>query len=246
MNDIYNAFHEYFELIEADSDELLDEVFRLRYEIFCLEQGIFDAKNYPNAVEKDEYDPYSIHILLRHRLSGESVGCVRLILDNNALPNNAFPVEHYMQIDHQIIDTHRLPRSNFAEISRFSVLKKFLKRDHEQNKSQIKSGDTYLLQNRRRFPDPGLALIVGIVKMCDIHQIDYLISGMDPVLNRLLRGYGFGMRAAGPLINYYGKRRPYYGEVASILENLHQNHREIWELATNFGKICSNSTQPIG
>ncbi len=36
MNDIYVAFHKFFEIIEADSAELREVVYRLRYEIYCL------------------------------------------------------------------------------------------------------------------------------------------------------------------------------------------------------------------
>ena len=39
MNDTYAAFHEFFEIIKADSAELRDEVYRLRYRVYCLENN---------------------------------------------------------------------------------------------------------------------------------------------------------------------------------------------------------------
>ena len=38
MNDIVAAFNEYFEVIDARSPELLQDVFRLRYQVYCIEQ----------------------------------------------------------------------------------------------------------------------------------------------------------------------------------------------------------------
>ncbi len=38
MNDVVAAFNEYFEIIHVDSPELLRDVFRLRYQVLCIEQ----------------------------------------------------------------------------------------------------------------------------------------------------------------------------------------------------------------
>ena len=40
MNDIYTAFNEFFELVMADSEELLREVYRLRYQVLCIEKRL--------------------------------------------------------------------------------------------------------------------------------------------------------------------------------------------------------------
>ena len=71
MNDVVAAFHEYFEIIDANSPELLREVFRLRYQVLCVEQRApgFEPSNYPDGLESDQYDRHSSHILLRHRPS---------------------------------------------------------------------------------------------------------------------------------------------------------------------------------
>src|SRR5512134_3593348 len=81
-NDVVAAFNEYFEVINADSPELLRDVFHLRYQVYCIEQRApgFEASKYPDEMESDEYDAHSSHILLRHRPSGEFVGTARLIL----------------------------------------------------------------------------------------------------------------------------------------------------------------------
>ncbi len=68
MNDITAAFHEYFEVVFADTPSLLENVFNLRYRILCIENKYpnVDAANYPDELERDEYDDRSLHLLLRH------------------------------------------------------------------------------------------------------------------------------------------------------------------------------------
>ena len=76
-------------------------------------------------MEKDEYDPHSAHILLKHRSSGRFIGTVRLVLQDPFNPDKAFPVEKNLQFDPNLIDISRLPRQHLAEISRFAILRQF-------------------------------------------------------------------------------------------------------------------------
>src|SRR5688572_19271143 len=101
MNDIVAAFHEYFEVIPANSKELQHEVFRLRYQVLCLEQRVpgFDAARYPDQCERDIYDDHSSHVLLLHRPSGGFVGTARLILSDPAHPKKLLPLELHTQLD---------------------------------------------------------------------------------------------------------------------------------------------------
>lgn len=72
MNDIEAAFHQYFEIIDADTPELLKTVFDLRYRILCVHNTFpnFSGSEFPDGLEQDEYDYRSVHILLRHKPSG--------------------------------------------------------------------------------------------------------------------------------------------------------------------------------
>ena len=67
MNDMVAAFNEYFEVIDANSPELLRDVFRVRYQVLCVEQRApgFEPSRYPEEMESDDYDRHSSHILLR-------------------------------------------------------------------------------------------------------------------------------------------------------------------------------------
>lgn len=50
-NDMLSAFDEYFEAITADTPELLEQAFRLRYVVLCTEARFpgFEAARYPDG-----------------------------------------------------------------------------------------------------------------------------------------------------------------------------------------------------
>jgi hypothetical protein len=51
--DLCTAFNQYFELLHADSDQLREEVFRLRYQVYIVETGFERCEDHPNGIERD-------------------------------------------------------------------------------------------------------------------------------------------------------------------------------------------------
>ena len=56
MNDSYQGFQSFFEIVIADTPELLEAVYRIRYQVLCVQNSFPDmnAADYPNQLEKDE------------------------------------------------------------------------------------------------------------------------------------------------------------------------------------------------
>ncbi len=233
MNEIYDAFHEFFELVEADTVALKKEVYRLRYRVFCEETNIFDAENFPDQLEMDDYDGHSIHILLRHRATDKFIGTVRLIQQDPNCPSKLFPIEKYSKIDPNLIDMSKLPRQEVVEISRFAIIKEYAKR----RISSAESGDIDANKERRRFPNTGLALAICILRTAIKHNVTQWLSVMDPTLNRLLSYYGAGLDPVGPLTDYHGMRRPYSVLLSTVLERMYKNHRSVWVIVTDYGRL---------
>lgn len=46
---LYDAYNKYFKVIRADSPELLDEVFRLRYQVYCIEHKFENQHDFPDG-----------------------------------------------------------------------------------------------------------------------------------------------------------------------------------------------------
>jgi len=59
---------------------LREEVYKIRYQVYCQELGYEREENCQNGMEQDIYDGRSIHCLLLHLRSGLYAGCVRLVL----------------------------------------------------------------------------------------------------------------------------------------------------------------------
>ena len=238
MNDIEAAFNEYFEIVNADTPELLKEVFALRYRILCVHNTFpdFHGSKFPDGLEQDEYDDHSAHILLRHRPSNIFVGTTRLILPNRQHPEKKFPTELHTRFFPGFALNPTF-RQQTCEISRFAILSDFFRRKKDQTVAPLNGMVSVEKHDRRRFPHPMLALVVGIIRLCARHKIYYLLSSMDPALNKLLGFYGLQLNPVGPMADYHGIRCPYHICVLDMLDRMHQHHRNIWELVTDHGKF---------
>ena len=59
-------YNEYFDIERADDPERLDRVYRLRYQVYCLEHPFENADEHSDGRERDEDDDRSVHTLLVH------------------------------------------------------------------------------------------------------------------------------------------------------------------------------------
>ncbi len=257
MSALYDSFKKYFEIVIADTPELLEYVYRIRYQVLCVEKRIpgFDPILYPDKLEKDDYDSRSSHALLRFRPSGDFIATVRLIFSDLLHPENPFPVETYAPFDPTLYDITALPRQYIAEISRSVVVSQFERRgidryDSDLYKNNLPKQKVSInsekgtiqdrsLIDRRSGPPIALILMASVVRISTKYDIKSWISSMEPALNRLLRYYGLGFNPAGPLVNHHGIRRPYFARVEDVLNRMYQEHYDAWEVVTDRGKYHS-------
>lgn len=242
MNDLEAAFHQYFEIVNADTSELLKEAFSLRFRILCMHNDIpgFNSVDYPGKLENDEYDHRSVHLLLRHRPTDTFIGTTRLILPDLQHPENKLPTELNTRF-YPEFEISSSSRKHTAEISRFAILGDFFKRKSEHytlvGPADIPTQPAGTPHERRRFPHPMLGLVIGIVQTCAQYEIYHLLSSMEPALNKLLGFYGLQLDPVGPPADYHGLRRPYYVCLLDGLDRIRHDQRAMWELVTDHGKI---------
>lgn len=244
MSDLYQNFQQFFELVVADTAELLEHVYRIRYQVLCVEQRLpgFDPMLCPDQKEMDSYDSHSSHILLRYRPSGAYIGTVRLILPDSSRPEKLLPVELYGQLDPTLCDVNALPRQHTAEISRFLVISQFDRRRGDRRKqSEEVDGEKREVQDRRSTDrrsslSIGLVLMAGVMRMSVKYDIRHWLSVADPALNKLMGFYGLNFNPIGPPVDYHGIRRPYYVKVEDALERMYEEHRDAWEVVTGNGE----------
>ena len=244
LNALLVAFHEYFEVLSANTAELREQVFHLRYQVICEELKMpgYESWKYPNAQEVDEYDYRSAHCLLRHRPTGQLAGIFRLILSDPDDPTEPFPIEtcasHLFYRDK--IDPAKLPRHKTAEVSRFMLAKRF--RNRKGDEQHIFGSDEYVANrpipsDRRRFPHILLGLLVGLIKLCAEQQVTHCYCIIEPALGFLLRRFKFAPVPVGPVIEYHGLRQPHFGCIPDMLARVHRQRPDLWELFTDCGRI---------
>jgi N-acyl amino acid synthase of PEP-CTERM/exosortase system len=242
MNELSESFNEYFEIVCADTPELLNEAYKIRFHSYCLEQKVpdFEAEKYPDGLETDDYDEHSVHCLLRNRNLDKYIGTVRLVLNNPNDPTALFPVEQYARslFDQNKINPDLLPRIHTAEISRLCILNDYRIRKGENN-SANSNIEKFITKDsdRRTFPHPILGLMVAIMRMTVRHNITHWYAGMENDLNKRLSMLGLGLTPIGPLLEYHGKRKPYLGIVNDVMNSIYGRNRDIWGLLTEEGQL---------
>src|SRR5438045_8376578 len=121
--DFLSCYREHFELVRASTPSLLDQVYRLRYQVYCVENDYEDPGRHAEGKEMDIYDDRSVHALLIHRRCGAVAGTVRVILPGK---DREPPLPVNLVADcNQRERLRRLPHSRTAEISRFAVSQEF-------------------------------------------------------------------------------------------------------------------------
>ena len=244
-NNIIDHFNEYFEMVPAVSDELKNEVYKLRYQVFCIENEIFNSEHYPDDLEFDDYDQHSVHYLIRHRKSGDYAATTRLILPDTNNPEKLFPLEQYCEIDNFAV-MQSINREHLGEVSRFCVLEAFKRRKNETHiLAAIGSDwpDHLTLQERRIFPHISLALIACCIKASHEHDIHFFYSTTELPLLRFVSGLGINLIKIGPLVDYHGKRWPTVIKIKDMLDAVAKKNLDIWNLFTDNGRIWQTKPQ---
>ena len=198
-----NKFKEHFQLVQATSPELKDEVYRLRHRVFCEEMGFWQPS--VDERERDEFDEQSRHLLLRTVKTAASVGCVRLIMVPPAGPQSLLPFERVFAeaIDRREFDPSTLPRSSIAEISRLTLACEFRRR---------RRVEVSLDAARRAFGTPAhptypyvqLGLYLGAIALAEQLGITTLFLITEPRLLAHFMRLGFPVRQIGGPAEYRG------------------------------------------
>lgn len=95
---------------EAKTHSELEQVFRLRYKVYCQERKYLNATDYPHGKEVEKnYDSNAIHIVAENQ-AGEVVGTVRLVKDSNS----GLPMEKNFRLPSSANGEHRVEISRLA------------------------------------------------------------------------------------------------------------------------------------
>lgn len=202
----------HFSFFRAERAADLIAACRLRYQVYCIERRLLDKGAYPQRIERDDFDPHSLHFLARHT-SGLHAGTARLVL-NSPL---GFPLARHCELapDYAFLKDRGAPAlSGYAEISRLAVSRNFRHRNT----------DTFYGGPPRHFVSESEAvsrntpeIVSGLYRL--LYQdskrngVSHWVVAMERGLHVILKRLGFVFTPIGPEIDYFGPVRPY---VASI------------------------------
>jgi len=226
-NALADLYNEHFEVVPVRTPALLDKVYRLRYQVYCIEHNFEPRSENLAAREIDRYDCHSVHSALIHKSSGEVVGTVRLILPTADGGDDDLPIrallgpEARRQID-------RFPRIRTAEISRYAVSKLFRQRRGEHRYADVDPDPGTQVDERRIMPYVTLGLMRAVIEMALANDIEYLFAVMEPTLIRLLLRFGLRFDPVGPLIEYHGARQPAVITPHRMVESLGRRRLDYW------------------
>lgn len=211
MSNLAEYFSKYFSLSFAHSNALKQEVYKIRYKVYCEELEFEPKDKFPEGMEIDSYDDRSLHFLLFHKPSQTYIGCVRIVLANEKYKDNSFPFERlFNKIS---LDFKNGEREHFTEISRLAVIDKFRKRlsDNLLQESISSNELKYSFQedeDRRKYqhiPLTPISLYLACTTVGVRHNLNSF-NLMEPKLARHLRRYGFPSHQIGDFVEFHGKR----------------------------------------
>lgn len=207
-----------FKKVEPADRELMEQIHRLRFEVYCRECNFIQEDDYPQGVEKDAYDAQSVHFAALDP-EGLVIGTMRMILSGKL----NFPLEsHCPNIN---VNKNTLPRNNLAEISRLVISKNLRRRcddgmyygpQTEDKQGVDKNGSAFL----RRAKPMAFGLYRELYRESKKRGITHWYALMEKGLWLLLRIHGFAFEPIGEEVNFYGMVKPYLGQIAKIEEEV--------------------------
>jgi N-acyl amino acid synthase of PEP-CTERM/exosortase system len=184
-----------------DSPELMQEHYRLRYQVYCLERKFLPAANFPLELEMDDFDRHSVHV---GAIDGCGVlaGTGRVVKITAAGPG--LPLLQHCKIfaeETELLD----PDNTVVEISRLAMSRGYSRRQLNGVSER---------RNVRR--DVFLALAKAIYQATKRLGATHWIVATETSLQRLLAHYDFPFRAIGPECDYGGPVSPYLMDLAQF------------------------------
>lgn len=224
-------FQRYFNLEIAADKKTLNDVFRVRYRVYCEEFEYENADNFPEGLESDAFDNISRHTLVSHTATGMPAGCARLVLVDEDV---RMPMEEHCgsAIDQAILRGYDGRRNTICEFSRLGVDGAFRRRAGEKA-SRFGEIDAIDCSHReqRTFSLIAVATILSGLALSEVLGRTNCFAMMEPFLPRLLQRSGLIVHLAGDEVDYHGLRSPYYWEtremVSGMVDELHEFYNHI-------------------
>jgi N-acyl amino acid synthase of PEP-CTERM/exosortase system len=192
----------------------MDDIFRLRYRVYCEEKGFLPAEDYPQGIETDEFDENAVHFIV-YGDDRSPVGYMRII---DGQDGHGFPmIAHGMTVND---DFEFPPKDGVMEISRMIV-----RSDYRHEYRPANDGPTSSdlpLPNAKNASDLVQYRLLRLMYQHAMREDSrWICAAMEPTLHRKFRMMGIPFAQIGPSGEYFGEVRPYamnLQEMEAVLE----------------------------
>ncbi len=246
----YQSYWKTFSVVEADTDALRDQAFRLRYRVYRTD-GRFEAQDgldNPALIEKDVYDARAVHHLMIHTATGQVAGTVRVLLPGVSDPLKSFEMQQVVR--HPLLENEDRAQ-HLCEISRLCMAWQFRRRpgdgrylpaycEQEGSSDMIPIGRAFA---RRRITYAPLGLIKAAFETAMDRGLLDCISLMDPADFRSFKRLGLPYKVLGPRVNTQdGSQQPVIYNIKNALDSMETVNPECWEIASDKGRLSQRAS----
>lgn len=200
----------------------MEDIFRLRYKVYCEEKEFLPRDDYHDGMEYDEFDEHAVHLVV-HGDGSMPVGYMR-ILDGSG-PSGYPLFSHGLTVGS---DFTVPPEGGAIEISRMIV-----RSDYRHEFRPVTDG----FSAADSLPDPKARNASDLVqfkllRMTYHHtlrnDLRWVYAAMEPTLHRKFRMMGIPFHPIGPTGSYFGEVRPYAMDIRELESTLSSKFRDTW------------------
>jgi N-acyl amino acid synthase of PEP-CTERM/exosortase system len=227
---LIESYQKYFYVVRADTPELLEQAFKLRYEVYINDCDYKFHNPYElKKIEKDSYDEQAQHCLFFHKLTNAPIAYVRLIpyCETSGM---LLPIENF-GIDFNQRTIRKLRTLKVGEVSRMSIHPLFRRRLSDQIEQPYNTETSNNKRCRINYLPMCLVLACGVL-MFD-NKLEYTVALMEKRLVILLKKYGVVYKQIGYPVIFNGIRAPYMIFSQQTYDNLSVDFKELFNIIQN-------------
>lgn len=200
-----------FRVVELDDHPvLLEESYRLRYQVYCHERRFLSPTFFPDGREVDVFDQHSVHLGV-FNAHDRMVATVRLVRrTDDGLPMYG----HCSLLVHEpVLADVRAP---LVEISRLAVSRQYNRRIADAHYALEGRGVTAAGERRHEGGEIVMTLYRALYQVSKRHGFTHWLVATERSLQRLVTRYRFPFKQVGPQTDYFGMVAPYLMDLSAF------------------------------
>lgn len=229
---LLREFNLRFEMLNADTPELVRQAQKIRHQVYCVENGFEKSSEDSEGFETDEFDSHAVQSVLVARETAAALGTVRLILPLAHAPERSFAVQRLLDPG-SARSLLSLPVRTMAEASRFSISRHFRRLMTYSEPVETEGG----VMSNSSGPMMRLGLFQGLVRMSLQHGITHWCAMMEPTLIRMFSAMAIRFLPIGPMVEFRGLRQPCYIDVYAMLNAVMRERPAFWQIISAGGSL---------